>query len=188
MENTKMKLTGKPSIDKPWLQFYPEQLRNVEVPKMTIEEFLKYKNQDENRTAFEYYGNKITWKTLWKEVDKAARSLKVLGYGDGRRIPLFLQSVPAHYILLMAAERIGATIICRDDIPEELCFAIRKSKADTAFVMDYTSKEERAFVKNLKTWRLWVARKESKMMTKQSLHAQKKKRRMVCQRNRFKQF
>ena len=46
----------------------------------------------------------------------------------------------------------------------------------------------RAFVKNLKTWRLWVARKESKMMTKQSLHAQKKKRRMVCQRNRFKQF
>lgn len=51
MENTKMKLTGKPSIDKPWLQFYPEQLRNVEVPKMTIEEFLKYKNQDENRTA-----------------------------------------------------------------------------------------------------------------------------------------
>ena len=78
MENTKMKLTGKPSIDKPWLQFYPEQLRNVEVPKMTIEEFLKYKNQDENRTAFEYYGNKITWKTLWEEVDKAARSLKVL--------------------------------------------------------------------------------------------------------------
>lgn len=93
-----MNLTGKPSVDKPWLQFYPEQLRNVEVPKMTIEEFLKFKNQDENRIAFEYYGNKITWKTLWKEVDKAARSLKVLGYGDGRRIPLFLQSVPAHYI------------------------------------------------------------------------------------------
>ena len=59
-----MNLTGKPSVDKPWLQFYPEQLRNVEVPKMTIEEFLKFKNQDENRIAFEYYGNKITWKTL----------------------------------------------------------------------------------------------------------------------------
>ena len=55
-----MNLTGKPSVDKPWLQFYPEQLRNVEVPKMTIEEFLKFKNQDENRIAFEYYGNKIT--------------------------------------------------------------------------------------------------------------------------------
>ena len=41
MENTKMNLTGKPSVDKPWLQFYPEQLRNVEVPKMTIEEFLE---------------------------------------------------------------------------------------------------------------------------------------------------
>lgn len=45
MENTKMNLTGKPSVDKPWLQFYPEQLRNVEVPKMTIEEFLNLKTR-----------------------------------------------------------------------------------------------------------------------------------------------
>lgn len=37
-----MNLTGKPSVDKPWLQFYPEQLRNVEVPKMTIEELPDY--------------------------------------------------------------------------------------------------------------------------------------------------
>ena len=55
---------------------------------------------------------------------------------------MFLPSTPAHYIILLAAERIGTAIICRDDIPEELCFAIRKSKSNTAFVMDYTSKED----------------------------------------------
>ena len=53
-------------------------------------------------------------------------------------LPMFLPSTPAHYIILLAAERIGTAIICRDDIPEELCFAIRKSKSNTAFVMDYT--------------------------------------------------
>ena len=141
MENTGATLTGKASVDKPWLQFYPEALRNVEVPTITVETFLRAKNPDENKIAFEYYGNKITWKEFWGEVDKA-KSLKILGFGEGNRIPVFLQSVPAHFILLIAAERIGAAIICRDDIPEELCFAIRKSKSETAFVMDYTSKSD----------------------------------------------
>ena len=142
MENTGATLTGKASVDKPWLQFYPEALRNVEVPTITVETFLRAKNPDENKIAFEYYGNKITWKEFWGEVDKAAKSLKILGFGEGNRIPVFLQSVPAHFILLIAAERIGAAIICRDDIPEELCFAIRKSKSETAFVMDYSSKSD----------------------------------------------
>ena len=142
MENTGATLTGKASVDKPWLQFYPEALRNVEVPTITVETFLRAKNPDENKVAFEYYGNKITWKEFWGEVDKAAKSLKILGFGEENRIPVFLQSVPAHFILLIAAERIGAAIICRDDIPEELCFAIRKSKSETAFVMDYTSKSD----------------------------------------------
>lgn len=142
MENTGATLTEKASVDKPWLQFYPEALRNVEVPTITVETFLRAKNPDENKIAFEYYGNKITWKEFWGEVDKAAKSLKILGFGEGNRIPVFLQSVPAHFILLIAAERIGAAIICRDDIPEELCFAIRKSKSETAFVMDYTSKSD----------------------------------------------
>ena len=142
MENTGATLTGKASVDKPWLQFYPEAPRNVEVPTITVETFLRAKNPDENKIAFEYYGNKITWKEFWGGVDKAAKSLKILGFGEGNRIPVFLQSVPAHFILLIAAERIGAAIICRDDIPEELCFAIRKSKSETAFVMDYTSKSD----------------------------------------------
>lgn len=40
-----MNFTGKASIDKPWLNFYPEGLRNLDVPKITIESFLKMKTQ-----------------------------------------------------------------------------------------------------------------------------------------------
>ena len=135
-------LTGKASIDKPWLNFYPEPFKNVEVPKLTVEAFLKMRNPDENRAAIEYYGNKFSWKQLWELVDAAAKSLKALGIGEGGRIPVFVQAVPAHYILLLAAERIGATMICRDDVPEELCFAIRKTNVSIVFVHDYISKED----------------------------------------------
>ena len=142
MNFTEQNLTGKASNDKPWLNFYTEGLRNLDVPKITIESFLKMKNPDENKIAFEYYGNKITWKQLWAEVDIAARALKALGFEEGDRVPSFMVSTPAQYILLLAAERVGVAVICRDDEPEELCYAIRKSRTDTVFAMDYVSKED----------------------------------------------
>lgn len=45
METTNMNLTGKASIDKPWLKYYPEELHNMETPKITLEEFLKMKTR-----------------------------------------------------------------------------------------------------------------------------------------------
>lgn len=141
-------LTGKPSIDKPWLDYYPEPFKNLEVPKLTVEEFLKMKNPDQNRIALEYYGRRFTWKELWEEVDIAARALKAIGFNEGDRIPIFLQAVPSCFILFLAAEVIGATFVGRDDTPEELCFAIRKSKADTIFAHDYLSKEDEELFRN----------------------------------------
>ncbi len=133
---------GKASVDKPWLNFYPEELRNIDVPKLTIADFLKMKNPDTSKIAIEYYGSTFTWGQLWNEVDIAARALKAIGINKDDSIPVLLQAVPAHFILLLAAEKIGATVICRDDEPEELCFAIRKTKSKIAFVHDYLSNDD----------------------------------------------
>lgn len=95
-------MTGKASIDKPWLKYYPEPFRNVEVPKMTVESFLKMKNPDEDKYTFEYYGKRYTYKWLWQQVDATAKALKAAGFQEGDRIPVFVQAVPAHYILLLA--------------------------------------------------------------------------------------
>lgn len=55
MNFAEQNLTGKASIDKPWLNFYPEEFRNLDIPRITMESFLKMKNPDENRAAFEYF-------------------------------------------------------------------------------------------------------------------------------------
>lgn len=141
-------LTGKASIDRPWLNYYPEPFKNVEVPKMTIEAFLRMKNPDQNRYVFEYYGNQFNYEWLWQQVDAAARALKAAGFQESDRIPVFIQAVPAHYILLLAAERIGAAMLCRDDTPEELCYAVRKTTTDVVFVHDYISKEDEELMRN----------------------------------------
>ena len=92
MNSSTAELTGKASVDKPWLKFYPEAFQNLKVPKMTLEAFLKMKNPDESKDAFEYYGNSFTWKEFWQEVEIAAKALKVIGFKEGDRIPVFLQS------------------------------------------------------------------------------------------------
>ena len=78
---------GQSSIDRPWLNYYPEPFKNVEVPKMTIEAFLRMKNPDQNRYVFEYYGNQFNYEWLWQQVDAAARALKAAGFQEGDRFP-----------------------------------------------------------------------------------------------------
>lgn len=140
MEN--MQMTGKASVDRPWLQYYPEPMRNMQIPSLTMVEYLKQRVIASERPAINYYGRIFYWDEIWETVDAVAKSLKALGLGEGDRIPSFLQAVPEHLFLLLAAEKIGAALICRDDEPEELAFAIRKCKSSLAFVPDYCSKAE----------------------------------------------
>ncbi|MDO5410583.1 MAG: AMP-binding protein [Lachnospiraceae bacterium] len=135
-------LTGKPSIDRPWLNFYPEVFRDLTVPVCSVTEFLKNQNTDWNRPAIEYYGRQYNWHEFWGYVDATAKALKAIGVKKGDRIPVFLQAVPEHLFLLLGAEKLGAAMICRDDTTDELCFAIRKSESSLVFAPDYISKEE----------------------------------------------
>ena len=38
--NENAMLTGKPSIDRPWMKFYPDVLRGIQVPACTVEQYL----------------------------------------------------------------------------------------------------------------------------------------------------
>ena len=93
--NENVMLTGKPSIDRPWMKFYPDVLRGIQVPACTVEQYLSVRAADPNVVAMHYYGVDITWGTVFRKVDATARALQVLGVKQGDQIPVFLRSVPA---------------------------------------------------------------------------------------------
>lgn len=65
MMSIKQKLTGKPSIDRPWMQYYPqEMIENLTVPNSTIYEYLMYNCPGDDVVAIHYYGRDITWKQI----------------------------------------------------------------------------------------------------------------------------
>ena len=55
---------------------------------------------------------------------------------------MFLQNVPEFYFLLLAAEKIGASLLCRDNTLDENVDAVAKSGAKTILAHSYLSREE----------------------------------------------
>ena len=136
-------MTGKPSIDRPWMQYYPPQLiEGLTIPECTIYEYLKERCPGEDVTAMHYYGRDITWKEVYEQVDKVARALRAIGFGQGDEIPVFLRSVPEFIFLLLGAEKIGASLLCRDNTLDENIEAVKKSNAKMIITHDFLSHDE----------------------------------------------
>lgn len=135
--------TGLPSLDRPWMKYYPPELvENLTVPESTLGEYLRANCPGEQVTAIHYYGRDVVWKEVFEMSEKAARSLRALGFSEGSQIPVFVQGMPEFIFLLLAAETIGASILCRDNTLEENVEAVAKSRAKIIFAHDYLSQDD----------------------------------------------
>lgn len=132
-----------PSIEKPWLKFYPKgAAEQMKIPAVNLSQYMKMMCRGEDLVAIHYYGTDITWRRLNALVEKTAKAMRAAGLGEGDQIPVMLQAVPEFVAILLAADRIGASVLCRDNTIEENAEAVAKAKAKVMFVHDYISQEE----------------------------------------------
>ncbi len=67
--NTQM--TGYPSIDKAWLEYYSEEAINALLPEGTIYDYLYESNRSHPKdVALNYFGRKITFQQLFGNIEK----------------------------------------------------------------------------------------------------------------------
>lgn len=119
-------LTGKASVDKPWLALYPTEMHNLQVSYASVADYLRESNHNHDQHILDYYGCRMSLNDIFNHVDKAAKALKAIGIKEGDCVVSFLLSVPSFIVLLLATEQIGAQILCRDGLPEECFEAINK--------------------------------------------------------------
>ena len=131
-----------PSIERPWLKFYPEGADKMPVPNMNLSQYLKMTCRGEDLDVLHYYGTNISWKRFNAMVEKTARAMRAIGLGEGSQIPVMLQATPEFLAILITADRIGAALLMRDNTIEENAEAIEKSTATVMFAHDYISQEE----------------------------------------------
>lgn len=138
----KHNLTGKPSIDRPWLKYYPPEINHIRIPDCTIKQYLVRNCPGLDVAAMHYYGRDISWEEVYEQTDKVACALRALGFGENDQIPVFLRAVPEFVYLLLAAEKIGASLLCRDNTLEENVEAVSKSGAKVIIAHDFLAQHE----------------------------------------------
>ena len=103
------KLTGYPSIDKPWLKYYSEEAINAPLPTGSMYDFMcECNNERMNKPALNYFGKKISHQQLRENVDACAKALVANGVKSGDFVDLGLLAIPEAVYLLYAVNRIGA--------------------------------------------------------------------------------
>lgn len=103
------KLTGYPSIDKPWLKYYSEEAINAPLPTGSMYDYMLHCNEKRlDAVALNYFGKKITHRQLQNNIDTCAKALTAYGVKPGDFISLCLLAIPETVYLLYAINKIGA--------------------------------------------------------------------------------
>lgn len=106
---TEQHLTGYPSIDKPWLKYYSADVLEAPLPECTIYEYLYNNNRSHpNDIAIIYYGKKITYKTLFDNIDYCAKALLRKGVKENDIVTVAMPSIPEAIYAVYAINKIGA--------------------------------------------------------------------------------
>lgn len=105
----KNKENGYPTIDKPWLKWYSEETQKAEMPNVSMYQYI-YENNKESieNIAFEYFGKKITYKDLFKNIDKVATAFKKMGVTKGSTVTIMSMHTPEMIYCLYALNKLGA--------------------------------------------------------------------------------
>ena len=136
---TEKKMTGFPSIDKPWLKYYSEKAINTSLPQCSIYDYIRDCNIDNmERIAMNYYGTDITYGSMFNKIDEMAGTLQNIGIKENEVVTVCMVNAPDTVCLLFALNKIGAVanMVYGADSEEELSQHILDANSKIAFILD----------------------------------------------------
>ncbi|MCD8022653.1 MAG: AMP-binding protein, partial [Lachnospiraceae bacterium] len=104
------KLTGYPSIDKPWLKYYSKEAIQTPLTEASVYEYLLENNQkaeDLARTALVYNNRKISYKMLFDGIERTARAFHHIGFVQGNTVACIAPSFPETIYSFYAVNKLG---------------------------------------------------------------------------------
>ncbi|QQK76567.1 AMP-binding protein [Salicibibacter cibarius] len=99
------------SLKKSWSQGVPETL-NYRLGERPLHEYLIQNAIDQPRqTAYNFYGNEISWSQLVDQTLRLAKFLQNKGVAKGDKIALYMQNCPQYLLGHYAIQMLGATVV-----------------------------------------------------------------------------
>ena len=107
------KLTGYPSIDKPWLKYYTQAEKNTPIPTDNLYDYIWKSNKDYLfNNALDFFNKHITYKEFFEKTDALAKSFWATGIRKGDIVTIIAITSPEILYSIYALNRIGAVCSC----------------------------------------------------------------------------
>ena len=102
-------MTGYASIDKPWLKYHEERaITDTPIIKNVYKELYDNNKDYMNQVALIYFGEKITFKKLFENIDKTAKALSANGVKKGDFVTICSALTPEIVYMFYALAKMGA--------------------------------------------------------------------------------
>ncbi|MBP3622092.1 MAG: acyl--CoA ligase [Lachnospiraceae bacterium] len=132
-------LTGYPSIDKPWLKYYSQEAINAPIPQKTVfESIYEINSKHPDDVSLMYFGRKITYKTVFENVERVKKAFIANGVKKGDRVIMFTSATPELIYATLALCRIGAVANMINPLftAEQIKDRIDETDAEVMLVLD----------------------------------------------------
>lgn len=107
----KEKITEYPSIDKPWLKYYTDEIINASLPECSMYEYLWQNNKNHlDDISLIYFNKKISYRKLFEMIDKTANAFLSLGIKKQDTVTCLVLSQPETVYIIYALNKIGVNI------------------------------------------------------------------------------
>ncbi|MBR3186030.1 MAG: acyl--CoA ligase [Oscillospiraceae bacterium] len=133
------KLTGYPSIDKPWLKYYSEEAINAPLPECTMYQYIWENNKDHlSDIALRYYGAKISYGQLFENIKKAANAFSSIGIRAGDIVTIMSMHTPETIYAIYGLNYIGAVanMVYMTLAEKEILYTVENTESKLLLMLD----------------------------------------------------
>lgn len=116
-------------IPSPWSKYYSEEDLNIKIPNISLyKQIVETMNKYPDYTAYKYFGKKVSYRSLIRQIDNASVAFKDLGVKKGEVVTICLPNIPEAIISFYALNKLGAIcnmvhpLSAEEEIKESLIF------------------------------------------------------------------
>ncbi len=149
-----------------WLKQYDNKRANLEYPNTSmVDALMNVARKYPEYYAYEYFGNKVTYREFMKQIEKVAKSLKNYGVDKDDKVTICMPSTPEAICMFYAVNLIGAVASMIHPLSSEKEIENYINGADSKFmlVMDISLDKVLSIKRNTKLQKIIVANAASSM-------------------------
>ena len=133
----------------PWEKFYGENYKGMDVPNMSIYEYLVEKNKfNLDNVALNYFNKKLTFRNFFDQISLCAKSMRSQGIRPGDVVTICMPNTPEAVIAFYAINKIGAiaNMIHPLSAEEEIKLSLQATKSVMLFAIDLSYKKVKEII------------------------------------------